>query len=91
MTSVWTVTPLSIWRRMADKAGREGLRAYRLNGNPRYWAVSSKSDPTAAYEVTVHDGHLLCSCRGSEFRPYCKHRALVLQELGALEPFRDAA
>lgn len=80
-----TVTPLSTWRRMAEKAGREGLRAYRLNGDPRYWAVSSKTDPTMAYEVTVHDDDLLCSCRGSEFRSYCKHRALVLRALGALD------
>lgn len=85
ITSLRTVTPLSTWRRMAEKADREGLRAYRLNGDPRYWAVSSKSQPETAYEVTVHDDDLLCSCRGSEFRSYCKHRALVLRELGALD------
>lgn len=85
MTHIQTVTPLSTWQRMAEKADREGLRAYRLNGDPRYWAVSSKSQPLTAYEVTVYDSDLLCTCRGSEFRSYCKHRALVLRELGALD------
>jgi len=81
-----TVTPLETWVRMADKAEKEGLRAYRLNGDPRYWAVSSKTAPDIAYEVTVLDGDLLCTCRASEFFPYCKHRALVLHELGRLMP-----
>lgn len=72
------------WIRMADKAERERLRAYRLNGDPRFWAVSSASDPANAYEVTVLAHQLLCSCRASEFLPYCKHRATVLRELGAL-------
>lgn len=85
MTYMRTVTPLDTWRRMARKAAKESLRAYRLNGDPRYWVVSSKSEPNTAYEVTVHDGHLLCSCRASDFFLYCKHRALVLEELGALE------
>jgi hypothetical protein len=56
-----------------------------LNGDYRYWAVSSQSDPSVAYEVTMLDGDLLCSCRASEFLPYCKHRALVLDALGALD------
>jgi len=86
VTNVKTVTPLATWLRMSAKADKEGLRAYKLNGDPRYWAVSSKSHPDIAYEVTVLDGDLICSCRASEFHPYCKHRALVLQELGALEP-----
>ncbi|RIK46005.1 MAG: hypothetical protein DCC58_04635 [Chloroflexi bacterium] len=81
-----TVTPLATWRRMAGKAEKEGLRAYRLNGDPRFWAVSSATNPGVAYEVTVLDGELLCSCRASEFLPYCKHRALVLDALGALDP-----
>jgi hypothetical protein len=86
VTNVKTVTPLATWLRMSGKAEKEGLRAYKLNGDPRYWAVSSKSDPSLAYEVTVLDGDLICSCRASEFLPYCKHRALVLRELGALDP-----
>lgn len=69
---------------MADKAQHEGLHAYRLNGDPRFWAVSSASDPSSAYEVTVLADQMLCSCRASEFLPYCKHRATVLKELGAL-------
>jgi hypothetical protein len=85
VTRIGTVTPLDTWRRMARKADKEALRAYRLNGDPRYWVVSSSSDPRTAYEVTAHDGDLLCSCRASEFLPYCKHRALVLRELGALD------
>jgi hypothetical protein len=36
--------------------------------------------------VTVLDGDLLCTCRASEFFPYCKHRALVLDALNALAP-----
>jgi hypothetical protein len=85
ITRIGTVTPLDTWRRMAAKAGKEQLRAYRLNGDPRYWVVSSSSNPHVAYEVTAHDGDLLCSCRASEFLPYCKHRALVMRELGALD------
>jgi hypothetical protein len=88
VTQIGTVTPLATWARMAAKADKEGLRAYRLNGDPRYWVVSSHSDPKVAYEVTAHDGDLLCSCRASEFRPYCKHRALVMRELGALREDR---
>ena len=76
--------PNATWRRMAAKAAREGLRAYRLNGDNRSWAVTSHSDDATAYEVTILDGDLLCSCRGSAFHPYCKHRALVLDSLGLL-------
>ena len=76
--------PNATWRRMADKATREGLRAYRLNGDNRSWAVTSHSDDASAYEVAILDGDLLCSCRGSEFHRYCKHRALVLACLGLL-------
>jgi hypothetical protein len=90
VTTMRTVTPLDTWRRMAKKAAKERLRAYRLNGDPRYWVVSSSSEPDTAYEVTVHDGDLLCSCRASEFLPYCKHRALVLDELGALHEQQPA-
>jgi hypothetical protein len=86
VTRMMTVTPLATWLRLAGKAEKEGLRAYRLNGDPRYWAVSSASSPDVAYEVTVLDGDLLCTCRASEFLPYCKHRALVLDELDALAP-----
>jgi hypothetical protein len=82
---IGTVTPLETWLRMAHKADKESLRAYRINGDPRYWVVTSRSEPKTAYEVTVHDGDLICSCRASEFLPYCKHRALVLRELGALD------
>lgn len=78
-------TPLSTWHRMAEKARLEHLRAYRLNGDPRYWAVSSATDRGSAYEVTVLADQMLCSCRASEFLPYCKHRAVVLWELGALD------
>lgn len=85
ITDMRTVTPLATWQRMSAKAAKEGLRAYRLNGDPRYWAVTSQSDSRVAYEVTMLDGDLICSCRASEFLPYCKHRALVLKELGALE------
>lgn len=77
--------PWATWRRLAEKAAREGLRAYRLNGDRRAWAVTSHSQTDTAYEVTILDGDLLCSCRGSAFRPYCKHRALVLAELGLLD------
>ena len=77
-------TPLATWHRMAEKARGEHLRAYRLNGDPRFWAVSSASEHGTAYEVTVLGDQLLCSCRASEFLPYCKHRAAVLAELGAL-------
>lgn len=72
------------WRRMAEKAAREGLLAYRLNGDKRSWAVTSYSLDEVAYEVTILDGDLLCSCRGSMFHPYCKHRALVLTQLQLL-------
>ncbi len=77
--------PTATWRRMAEKAAREALRAYRLNGDSRSWAVTSRSAEGVAYEVTILDGDLLCSCRASAFHPYCKHRALVLQELGLLD------
>ena len=89
ITRIGTVTPLDTWRRMAAKAGKEQLRAYRINGDPRYWVVSSSSNPTVAYEVTAHDDDLLCSCRASEFLPYCKHRALVMSELGALDAYDE--
>lgn len=78
------LTPLTTWHRMAAKARQEHLQAYRLNGDPRFWAVSSASEQGTAYEVTVLADQLLCSCRASEFLPYCKHRAAVLAELGAL-------
>ena len=90
VTALRTVTPLDTWRRMAAKALKQRLRAYRLNGDPRYWVVSSSSEPSTVYEVTVYDSDLLCSCRASEFLPYCKHRALVLEELGALETSEHA-
>ncbi len=78
------------WRRMAEKAAREGLRAYRLNDDKRSWAVTSHSMNEVAYEVTILDGDLLCSCRGSMFHPYCKHRALVLAHLQVLaDPIDD--
>ncbi len=80
-----TVTPLATWHRMVEKAAHEGLHAYRLNGDPRYWVVSSASEPGVAYEVTALDGDLLCTCRASQFLPYCKHRAMVLDALGALD------
>lgn len=83
-TMLETIVPVATWRRLADKAAREGLRAYRLNGDRRSWAVTSASQSDTAYEVTILDGDLLCSCRGSAFRPYCKHRALVLEALGVL-------
>jgi hypothetical protein len=89
ITRIGTVTPLDTWRRMAAKAGKERLRAYRINNDPRYWVVSSSSDPMVAYEVTAHDDDLLCSCRASEFLPYCKHRALVMRELGALDASQE--
>lgn len=79
-----TIVPTATWQRMSDKARSEGLRAYRLNDDPRSWAVTSHSSGAVAYEVTILDGDLLCSCRGSMFHPYCKHRALVLEELGVL-------
>ncbi|MDI3339945.1 MAG: SWIM zinc finger domain-containing protein [Sphaerobacter sp.] len=84
MTMQDTSVPVATWRRLVEKATREGLRAYRLNGDPRSWAVTSHSQADTAYEVTILDGDLLCSCRGSAFRPYCKHRALVLAMLGLL-------
>ena len=77
------------WRRMAEKAAREGLRAYRLNGDRRSWAVTSHSLDKVAYEVTILDGDLLCSCRGSMFHSYCKHRALVLANLQLLADETD--
>ncbi len=85
VTHIGTVTPLETWLRMVAKADKEQLRAYRINGDPRYWVVSSSSDPKTAYQVTVHDDDLICSCRASEFRSYCKHRALVMRELGAFD------
>ena len=83
-----TVVPATTWSRMADKAARQGIRAYRINDDPRSWAVTSHSSDDIAYEVTILDGDLLCSCRGSAFHPYCKHRALVLKELGVLGAVR---
>lgn len=84
--SSWREIDLAIWQRMAERARREGVRAYRLNGDPRHWAVTSASQSGVAYEVTFLDGDLLCSCPGSAYYRYCKHRALVLAELGLLEP-----
>ena len=83
------LVPISTWVRMSEKAEREGLHAFRLNDDRRSWVVTSHSQDGVAYEVTILDGDLLCSCRGSAFHPYCKHRALVLRELGVLE--RDSA
>jgi hypothetical protein len=80
------LVPTATWLRMAEKAAREGLRAFRINDDRRAWAVTSHSQDGVAYEVTILDGDLLCSCRGSAFHPYCKHRALVLRELGVLTP-----
>ncbi len=79
------VVPIATWLRMSEKAEREGLRAFRINDDVRSWVVTSHSQDGVAYEVTILDGDLLCSCRGSSFHPYCKHRALVLQELGLLD------
>jgi hypothetical protein len=85
------VVPISTWLRMSEKAEREGLRAFRINDNTRAWVVTSHSHDRVAYEVTILDGDLLCSCRGSSFHPYCKHRALVLRELGVLDEISDEA
>lgn len=79
------VVPAATWIRMLEKAEHEGLRAFRINDDVRSWVVTSHSHDGVAYEVTILDGDLLCSCRGSSFHPYCKHRALVLQELGLLD------
>lgn len=89
MSAEEMVVPAATWSRMAAKALREGLRAYRLNGDRRSWAVTSHSEDGNAYEVTILDGDLICSCRGSMFHPYCKHRALVLHELGVIETDDD--
>lgn len=78
------VASMETWRRMARKAHMEHLQAWRVNGDPRFWVVSSKSESQTVYEVNAMDDTLHCSCRGSEFYPYCKHRALVLESLGAL-------
>ncbi|MCX2728499.1 SWIM zinc finger family protein [Thermomicrobium sp. 4228-Ro] len=82
----WREIDRAIWRRMAERARREGVRAFRLNGDPRHWAVTSASQSGVAYEVTILDDELLCSCPGSAYYRYCKHRALVLSELGLLDP-----
>jgi hypothetical protein len=79
------VVPIATWIRMSKKAEREGLQAFRINDDRRAWVVTSHSQDRVAYEVTILDGDLICSCRGSSFHPYCKHRALVLQELGILK------
>ena len=79
-----SVVGVETWRRLAEKARRQGLRAFRLNDDARTWAVTSHSQPGTAYEVTILDGDLLCSCPGSAYYPYCKHRALVLAELGLI-------
>ncbi|GBD15277.1 hypothetical protein HRbin26_00163 [bacterium HR26] len=84
-----SVVPVETWRRLAEKAHRQGLHAFRLNDDARTWAVTSHSQPGTAYEVTILDGDLLCSCPGSAYYPYCKHRALVLDELGLLGEFPD--
>jgi hypothetical protein len=80
------MVPTSTWMRMSAKAEKEGLNAFRINDDRRSWVVTSHSENGVAYEVTILDGDLLCSCRGSAFHPYCKHRALVLRELGVLTP-----
>jgi len=82
----WREIDQAIWRRMAERARKEGVRAFRLNGDPRHWAVTSASQSGVAYEVTILDDELLCSCPGSAYYRYCKHRALVLVELGLLDP-----
>ncbi len=79
------VVPISTWLRMSEKAEREGLCAFRINNDKRSWVVTSHSQDSVAYEVTILDGDLICSCRGSSFHPYCKHRALVLHELGVFD------
>lgn len=89
--SLEQVVPISTWLRMSEKAEREGLRAYRINDDQRSWVVTSHSQDGVAYEVTILDGDLICSCRASSFHPYCKHRALVLRVLGALSDVLDAA
>ncbi len=81
--------PVATWVRMSEKAEREGLKAFRINDDVRSWVVTSHSQDGVAYEVTILDGDLLCSCRGSSFHPYCKHRALVLDELGVLDEASD--
>ena len=83
------VVPIATWIRMSEKAEREGLKAFRINDDVRSWVVTSHSLDGVAYEVTILDGDLLCSCRGSSFHPYCKHRALVLDELGVLDEVND--
>lgn len=80
----WEEIDRRVWLRMAAKAQRERLRAYRLNDDPRHWVVTSARHPDVAYEVTLLDGALFCSCPASSYFPYCKHRALVLQHLGWL-------
>lgn len=82
----WREIDQAIWRRMAERARKKGVRAFRLNGDPRHWAVTSASQSGVAYEVTILDDELLCSCPGSAYYRYCKHRALVLAELGLLDP-----
>lgn len=87
----WRMIDRDVWQRMVERARRAGLRAYRLNGDPRHWAVTSASDPEVAYEVTILDDVLLCSCAAAAFRPYCKQRALVLATLGLLDEPHSAA
>lgn len=87
----WRVIDRDVWQRMVERARRAGLRAYRLNGDPRHWAVTSASDPEVAYEVTILDDVLLCSCTAAAFRPSCKQRALVLATLGLLDEPHSAA
>lgn len=80
----WQEIAIDTWLRMAERARQAGLRAYRLSGDPRHWAVTSATDPGVAYEVTVLDDALVCSCPAAAYFPYCKHRALVLAELGLI-------
>lgn len=67
-----------------ERAAIQGVRIVgkgtRRDGKTVY-AVSSASDATRAYLVTVMGARLVCDCQAAKHGVYCKHRAVVSRRL----------
>ncbi len=83
------------WAAALDRARANGLHAFNIGGDARFWFVTSASTSGSGYTVSVIAGLApTCLCKAGEHDPVCMHRALILDRLGLLPrvaPARAAA
>ncbi len=73
------------WAAALDRARANGLHAFNIAGDPRFWFVTSGTTPGAGYTVSIIAGLApTCLCPAGAHDPVCQHRALILDRLGLL-------